>query len=354
MSKFCVFCGGKPENKNAEHIIPQWLIKLTGDKSRTCYLENAAPNNMPFISFKFPACEKCNTEFAELEGRVKPIVINILEGKAVSATEISLLLDWMDKVRVGLWLAMLYLNKEVDKIKPHMHISSRVGLKDRILVVERVPEREDGIIFTGPGSVTFKYNPCCFQLMINNYTFTSASEYGLVSRRLGFPYCDRMKFMDIEDIRFNTIIKGTGRICNPVVKSLSPDSEKTIIYQPVFKHMDKFAPKLYESDYVKTHSLDMQKGLGGIFYQRGTSPVTYLPAESKVELTPRPSTRNMYQMGTLYHELSNHIIENTYTYKFATPAVQADQERTRKCLVAWNEGNKKTFLHAAQMAQKAK
>ena len=34
LPKFCVFCGKKPENKNKEHIIPQWLIKLTGDPNR--------------------------------------------------------------------------------------------------------------------------------------------------------------------------------------------------------------------------------------------------------------------------------------------------------------------------------
>ncbi len=348
MSKFCVFCGEKPKNKNAEHIIPQWLINMTGDKARICHLENAAPNNMSFISFKFPACEKCNTEFAAMEAAVKPVVIKIFNGESVNATEINLLLDWMDKVRVGLWLAMLYLNKEVDEIKPHMHIASRVGMKDRILVVERMPQRDDGIIFMGPGTPSFKYWPSCFQLSINNYTFTSASEYGLVARRLGFPSCDRMKFLGVEDVQMNTVIKGTGRICNPVVKSLAPHSEKTIIYQPIYREINKAAPELYQSDYVLKHSLDAQNGVGGIFYQRGTSPVTYLSPDAAVNLTPRESSRDIYQMGTLYHDLSNHIIDTTYTYKFATPAVQQDREKTRQILTMWNSGNKSALLRASQ------
>ena len=33
-SKFCVFCGNKPENKTKEHIIPRWLIEKTGNVTR--------------------------------------------------------------------------------------------------------------------------------------------------------------------------------------------------------------------------------------------------------------------------------------------------------------------------------
>lgn len=32
--KFCVFCGKKPKNKTKEHILPKWLIKLTGKPNR--------------------------------------------------------------------------------------------------------------------------------------------------------------------------------------------------------------------------------------------------------------------------------------------------------------------------------
>lgn len=38
MDKFCVFCGSKPESKNKEHILPQWLLKLTGDPNREIFL----------------------------------------------------------------------------------------------------------------------------------------------------------------------------------------------------------------------------------------------------------------------------------------------------------------------------
>jgi hypothetical protein len=34
MDKICVFCGEKPKSRNSEHVIPQWLIELTGNPKR--------------------------------------------------------------------------------------------------------------------------------------------------------------------------------------------------------------------------------------------------------------------------------------------------------------------------------
>ena len=38
LEKRCIFCGKKPSEKNREHIIPRWLIALTGDPKREWYL----------------------------------------------------------------------------------------------------------------------------------------------------------------------------------------------------------------------------------------------------------------------------------------------------------------------------
>ncbi|WP_455289434.1 hypothetical protein [Vibrio parahaemolyticus] len=32
--KYCVFCGEEPQNKNKEHVLPQWLLKMTGAPKR--------------------------------------------------------------------------------------------------------------------------------------------------------------------------------------------------------------------------------------------------------------------------------------------------------------------------------
>ena len=71
MGKVCVFCGKKPMEKTGEHIIPQWLIKLTGNPKRFGFFGFYKENNglkemhLVFDQFKFPACEKCNKEYLE-------------------------------------------------------------------------------------------------------------------------------------------------------------------------------------------------------------------------------------------------------------------------------------------------
>jgi hypothetical protein len=36
--KRCIFCGNPPSAKNKEHVVPKWLIELTGDPKREWYL----------------------------------------------------------------------------------------------------------------------------------------------------------------------------------------------------------------------------------------------------------------------------------------------------------------------------
>lgn len=341
MSKFCVFCGNPPTDKNAEHVIPQWLMEMTGKKSRPCFLGNILNGkSIAFHAFKFPACEECNSKFAAMEGSAKQIMQKILNGQSVSAPELNLLLDWFDKVRIGLWLGELCMSKRVDEFSPHMHIASRVGLKDRMLIIERVEpvgQRAQMLSFAGPSTDQFLHNPCSFQLLINNYTFTSVSEYGLVSRRLGFPYCDRMIRMGIEDIRPNTIIRGTGRVQSPVVRTFTPTAEQTVIYQPMSRYLNQLSPNLYSAKYVLEHSLDADAGIGGIFYQKGGRSTAYLGADEKLNLTPRVSNSDIIAMLIKHYQLHTYVTENTYTTKMASPAVQRGCQALTEFIVRQNE-----------------
>lgn len=336
MSKFCVFCGNPPTDKNMEHVVPQWLIKMTGDEKRLCNLKTILPRDIPFIQFKFPACEACNSKYSDMEGSVKNIIVKILDGQSVNASEINLLMDWMDKVRIGLWLGALYLKKQVDQISPHMHIESRMGLKDRILIIERQNHRDKRLSFAGPAQQTFLHNPCAFQMIINNYIFTNVSEYGLVSRRLGFPYCDRVKFLDIDNAQFNTYKRAPGRVINPVVRGLNGAPDKTIIYQSCSPAQAAMFPDLYKSDYVTAHSLDAATGLGGIFYQKNANGALYLPPTARVNLTPKFTTKTNGQIVSQVFELQNYVIDNTYTLKFASPDVAAAQQKMNQQLMALN------------------
>jgi hypothetical protein len=128
MEKFCVFCGEKPQSKNKEHILPQWLLRMTGNPNREVLLgrkwnsESLEERRFSITSFTFPACEACNSKYAELEGKTKFVVEKILAKQPLDNLELDLLLDWFDKVRTGLWLSLIYLNGNYRGLIPQFHI----------------------------------------------------------------------------------------------------------------------------------------------------------------------------------------------------------------------------------------
>ena len=225
-----------------------------------------------------------------------------------------------------------------------MHIANRMGLKDRMLIIERVADRQNNVSFAGPGNPVFTYYPSAFQLWINDYTFTNVSEYGLVSRRLGFPYCDRMKFYDIQDVRPNTIIKGTNRAQTPVVRGFAPSAVQTVIYQPIYKNFNLLSPQMYQSPYVLSHSLDAANGVGGIFYQQSGRPTQYLDTNARIKVSPRISSEDVFEMGAKLYQLHNYVIQNTYTTKFATAQIQQEQAVIQDQFVKYNQAMMKMCL----------
>jgi hypothetical protein len=122
--KFCVFCGGAPTDKTKEHIIPRWLLRMTGNPKREAYFGRdwRSPDwkerKYSWDAFSFPACDACNTRWSNIEANVKRVVERMMEGDALSASDLCVFLDWMDKVRVGLWLGMYYLNDNYRAITP--------------------------------------------------------------------------------------------------------------------------------------------------------------------------------------------------------------------------------------------
>ena len=82
MEKFCVFCGKKPQAKTVEHIIPKWLIELTGDPKRigffgVKYEEGFPKRKFSLNQFQFPSCSTCNAFFSDLENNTKKIIWKI-------------------------------------------------------------------------------------------------------------------------------------------------------------------------------------------------------------------------------------------------------------------------------------
>ena len=289
MSKFCIFCGNKPNQKNKEHVIPQWLSKHTGRFNKVCEFGEAITKaQITFGALTFPACTACNDAFGKLEAAVKPILLDLMDSKPVNAEQISLLMDWFDKIRVGLWLSELTLAKKVDAVAPKFHINDRVGQKDRMLIIERFPDIGEGLAFAGTNSPLFVESPSVFALIVNDFVFINASEYGLVSNKLGFPQYHKMKLSNNRNAQSLEITKGRNKTTHPVVADYQVSPTRTIIYQPMFRGVPNFATSTeFNTPYVHEHALNYDYGIGGVFVQRGDNQIKYMGANQTMALAPR-------------------------------------------------------------------
>lgn len=279
MEKVCIFCGKKPQNKNKEHVIPKWLMKMTNREN----LQMSVGSNWKtgeeiifnFSSFTFPSCTKCNSDFANVESLVKPTVEKILDEKEVSTEELIRLLDWFDKIRISLWLGIQYLNNGVFNLDPKYYVNERVGLKDRFLAITNTYDEFVGLRWTGANTLCFIYNPTCVTLKINHVIFTNCSSDFIISQQLGFPYTAFERPNPNSPMADFFLLKGTEKTKGRFFKS-NLYSPNIIISQPIFS-VGKTISNSYENDYVKSNSYDYDKGIGKIFITHDymTYPMEY-------------------------------------------------------------------------------
>ena len=312
MPKFCVFCGQSPESKNREHVIPRWLIRLTGDEGRQAYLgrrwttPTLEERRYALSAFTFPACERCNSEFSTLEARAQSVMETIASCGALSAWDWDLFLDWLDKVRIGLWLGMIYLNQNYRDIEPKFHIGTRVGSKDRCVIVYRLEDDgQIGLTWTGTETPLFEYVPSCFTLTVNGFHFVNISFDFLISQRVGFPY--PAKISTLPDGRQKIeMTHGLERMGLPF-----PDHRfatgGTQLWQPMIPwgHLrfddgtraDVF--RYYETEYVQGHCLDFERGRGRVLRRVGNQLVTYPlePSNSWIPGRRLPRGEAMHRSG---------------------------------------------------------
>lgn len=234
MAQKCVFCGEKPINKNKEHIIPKWLIKMTGDPNRQVLIWKDDEKELKFswMKYAFPSCEKCNSEFADREAIVKDIVIKLLNENQISQKELNLFLDWVDKIRVGIWLGHNQLLKR--DIDPNFHINQRIGSKDRLCLLYKKTGEEKGINLMGIDSEIFEVIPSCFAMTINNLIIFSYSKEFILSKNLGFPFPSNYSYQKNFLVKATEIVAGTSTINFPIIqgKIIKPAIR---LYQSIYK-----------------------------------------------------------------------------------------------------------------------
>jgi len=316
MERFCIFCGNKPTDKTNEHVIPRWLMELTGDPKRDVFLgfslgPEVRERRYSFDAFKFPACNTCNQNFSTLEAKVKHIIDKIRWTKSLTAEEINLLLNWFDKVRVGLWLAYYFLNKNIKGIQPKFFINQRVASFDRILCIYKVDDWiSQGINFIGADTLCFQGMPSCFSLRINDFYFFNVSKEFLISKGAGFPYSTKKTFLVNGALEYK-LNRGTGRIKLPLLKKpiFSGGFE---IYQPIFtdKLLQPYSVdigEMFESEYAKSYSIDYDNGLGPIIIKKGNNIQVLKDLKDETVIIPDAFNSNDI--------LNRRIVETTYNYQ---------------------------------------
>jgi hypothetical protein len=257
LEKRCIFCGNPPNGKNKEHVIPRWLIELTGDPKRAWYLglKFGEPDKQPRVfsadQFQFPACEACNTRYSNLEGRTKSSFLKHWDNEPLTAAEWDDLLDWFDKVRIGLFIGNMILNKDLPIPDPKFFIDQRIGAKDRCVLVYPIPDH-DGLRIYGGSDAVFFHLPTSFMILARNLLFLNVSSDFLLAPRMGFPFPRIM-----EEIEGKTRADALAATLRPKIPFIRFSFHPPIIavYQAILmKELigDETHAALAANDYVKS------------------------------------------------------------------------------------------------------
>ena len=260
----CVFCGEKPVSKTKEHVLSDWLIKLTGNEGNDGNFGFDLSTNPPkqrkfaFDKFTFPACESCNQSFKVFEDNASKVIKKMIRGDGLTELELNTLLDWLDKIRIGNFLAFNTLDKGTIHFITDYYIKNSIGLFDRMLIINRTSDDINMLSVRGCDTLAFRLKSNCFSMVINNLFLFSYVAHHLFSRRLGFPHL-------VKNGTEYKIEKGTERIMYPLIRK-NFNSKGTEIYQPMFPwHSDIGLVPYYDCNYVKENSCDFDKGVGRIF-----------------------------------------------------------------------------------------
>ncbi len=294
MNKFCIFCGKTPVQRTDEHLIPKWLIELTGCLDRN---GNFGPyyngNNrlemkkFSYKDFKFPACNSCNNEFGEIEGNTKRIMLDLLDKKPLDSKDFNLLLTWLDKMRIGSALSSLYLFKNLYDITPTYFINDGAISRDRMTLVYKSKYKFKCLNIFGIGTSFIVNFPICIGIIINNIGFINIAMSFLLHKAMGLPY-PKIDHLSIEAGK-QEFLSGTNLITYPIFNY--PYSKVCLeIMQPIANNTirnDPNANMLYNlSDYVKIF-LNKKSLYGNIFYRNKSDKIIKFPENlSEVWIPP--------------------------------------------------------------------
>jgi len=351
-NRFCVFCGELPERKNREHVLPQWLIKMTGNPKRVVNFgtnyKTGKTIKFDFSNFVVPSCEKCNIKYSDIEKRAKEYTERLLQRDALTSLEYIDFMDWLDKVRIGVWIAYYFIQKNPVGIKPHFHINTRISTTDRMIAIYPIKSNEKGLNIVGAESLIFQTQPSCFGLKINNILILNMSSDYLFSARCGFPYPKiHQTYIDTENAGMMEVgeFDITHDIKHPLIekKIIKPSVH---LYQPIMLKDNK---NIYQSGFVGNYSIfdsflakhtlsPYPNGKGILFFQHPekVEPLFDIDAPIHFQEVIGIDSKPMFELMSQIYEFQNHICEQG-KFKATNYQLIEQQNETRKVLLKLNQ-----------------
>lgn len=321
MDRICLFCGKPPQNKNNEHPLPRWLLELTGDPARVVThgynWRTGEPIEFAFDSFKFPSCSTCNDQYSVMENEAKRVVIALCAKNAISPDDYVLLLDWLDKVRIGVWLGHRYLQRA--SWPPSFTINSRIAAKDRMVAVYTIGDHQRGLNVYGAESRLFYWKPSVFSLRINNTLLLNASWDWMCSGRCEFSYPKWIRH-SIESQGALVLDQFTRRtrIVHPPMPGLIKSC--VTLYQPI---LQKDINGLFSAmpaemvEYCSKNQWLNRIGVGPIYRQFNARTERIDPSDPPIEfdsVSLKEAARAIDIAAQAYTLLNDSIARDTYTY----------------------------------------
>lgn len=315
--KLCVFCNKAPVEKNKEHVLAKWLLTMTGDPNRVVQFgvnyKTQKDIRFAWSHLVVPACTACNSHYGEtLEVEAARVLPRLQNKEAIPASDYLHLLDWLDKVRVGLWWNYQMLQGNPLGIKPKFGISDRIGRKDRMVAVYTAGDHQTGLNAYGVESLSFHLNPSCFALRVNNILLFNMSSDFLFAERCGFPgpkkrtfYLDGPNahlsgFSDFKTTRRVVAQLLLPKLMKPVVQLFQPIMQKDLSGQYASGYQGD--PNLYDS-YLAENLLDTERR-GVLFrqYAKNVEPIRDMATPIEWDsVTSRDAKRQGDIVSQVYH-----------------------------------------------------
>jgi hypothetical protein len=218
----------------------------------------------------------------------------ILHRDPIESHQWDTFLDWLDKIRIGLWLGTSYLNQNPLSISPMFYIGKRIGSKDRFIIVYEINDaNHKAIRWQLTESPLFACIPSCFTLQINNFLFFNASYDFLFSKRFGFPYPKQVMLYNGGSL-FTDIVQGTKKLEFPLIEKKFKTGG-TQLFQPMIPNNLLQSDKndgttdvlgMYDTQYVKSCCMDFEAGRGYI-YRRDRNRLVKYPENPSIDWIPK-------------------------------------------------------------------